>query len=99
MSSFVPAKVWPSLWGGISFPAIRPYLRKRIEILTRPTLEAVEATLVIGRGQRRGGRLQTCLRAEMFGRAVRQCRLPVDRDFSLMSAAVADLCGLQKEFY
>ena len=27
--------------GGTSFPAIRPYLRRRIEILTRPTSEAV----------------------------------------------------------
>jgi hypothetical protein len=26
--------------GGTSFPAIRPYLRSRIEILTRPTSEA-----------------------------------------------------------
>jgi hypothetical protein len=42
MSSFVPAKVRPSPQGGTAFQAIRPYLRRRIEILTRPTSEAGE---------------------------------------------------------
>ena len=37
----VTAKMWPPPRGGTSFPAIRPYLRRRIEILTRPTSEAV----------------------------------------------------------
>jgi hypothetical protein len=43
MSSFVLAKMRPSPRGGTSFPAIRPYPQSRIEILTRPTAEAVEA--------------------------------------------------------
>ncbi len=43
MSSFVLAKMSPSPQGGTSFPAIRLYLQSRIEILTRPTSEAVEA--------------------------------------------------------
>jgi len=42
MSSFVLARMRPSPQGGISFPAIRPYLQSRIEILTRPTSEAVD---------------------------------------------------------
>jgi len=42
MSSFILAKMRPPPQCGISFPAIRPYLQTRIEILTHPTSEAVE---------------------------------------------------------
>ena len=42
MSPFSPAKVCASLRGATSFQAIRPYLRRRLEPMTRPPSEAVD---------------------------------------------------------
>jgi len=43
MPLFIQARMRPSRRAGTSFPAIRRYLRRWIEILTRPPSEAVEA--------------------------------------------------------
>src|SRR6478735_2203093 len=44
MSPFSPAGVCASLRAATSFQAIRPYLRKRLELMTRPPSVAVDLT-------------------------------------------------------
>jgi hypothetical protein len=47
MSPFSPAKVHAPLRRATSFQAIRPYLGRRLELMTRPPSEAVDLTDLI----------------------------------------------------